>query len=100
MQDSTSGDIVLTGTGSIDIVTSAEIVKGQDNVTVQAAEDVLTGGMNAGYETSNTGSIQTISGTLTVQAGQDINLGTLAEGNFGDVTSVSGGAGVDGGPRH
>jgi len=86
-----SGNISLTNAGSIDINNGAgDIVKGPVNVTVQAngaGADILTGGNNSGVGGSTTGAVQAGTGTLSLTAGQDILVGDVVGGTFGDVSS-------------
>ncbi len=86
----TSGDISIINNGSITISTSAEIVKGPGNVTVQAngaTANVLLGGGNTGVN----GAIVSTGGLVTVGAGQDIFVGNNAgAGTAGDINSAAG----------
>jgi hypothetical protein len=81
-----SGDIQLVNNGSITILTDGDIVSGPGNVTVQATgstSDVSAGGQ------SSFASIRSLGGgTVTAEAGEDINLGNAA--GFGVVGSVAG----------
>ena len=65
-----SGDIQLINNGTIGLDTAPQSIKGNGNVTVQAV------GTAADIRTAVGTSITTTSGTVTVQAGRDLTIGS------------------------
>jgi hypothetical protein len=83
-----SGDITLTNTGSVSVITSGEVVSAPGNVSITAngVSDIITGGNNTPAISSSS------SGTVTLKAGRDLQLGGPANNNAGDVAAFGGGA--------
>lgn len=85
-----SGDISLTNTGSIDVTTDGDVIRGPGNVTVMAlgnASDVVTGGqVNSGL--AAIGVTAATTGNVLVKAGRDIGVG--GSGSAGSVSAESG----------
>ncbi len=83
---STSGDIVLTSVlGSIFVTQTGEIIQGPGQVTIEAEQDLQTGGNN-GFFTPPFGAIASTGDTVTLKAGRDLILGDADNNQFGDVT--------------
>src|SRR5262249_57945811 len=74
-----SGDVVVTGTGTLSVLVTGDDVTGPANVTLSttgASADITTGGKQTAAKAG---------ATLTLNASRDLLLGSAATG-FGDVT--------------
>ncbi len=78
-----SGDVQLINTGTVNVITNGDTVRGPANVTVEAlgaGADVVTGGQ------TSLAAIRVLpgdSGKVLVQAGQDILVGNSGSGSVG-----------------
>ncbi|MFL5329457.1 MAG: hypothetical protein ACJ8C4_11135 [Gemmataceae bacterium] len=84
VQVTTSGDIALTNSGSVNVTLAGDTIKSvSGNISIAAngaSSDLLTGG-------GNIPAIGATLGDITLNAGRDVKLGV---GGFGDVNAVSG----------
>jgi hypothetical protein len=88
-----SGNIQLTNQGSINIVTTDDVVRSPDNITIQAVgatADIQTGGQGSFNAIRSTGL-----GDVSVTAGRDILMGDAV--SFGSIVSANGNVTVNAG---